>query len=293
MDFSGKLKEIRKKEGLSQEQLAEKMGVSRQAVTKWETGKGMPDIENMAILAEIFKTTLDELISSNQLKYAEPVNFVTETIYDIDCAKHFDINIGSASTMEVSSGTDEKLHVRMESHDIEDIASAFKIKLDENKNRLDVDCIRKDRISRYQAEDSVSVYISLPAGFSDHCEVDASVKRLNIQGLNIRRLEYDGNAGQIVISESSGSIELTGKTDYDITVDRVNGQLDINQWRSKAIIHVTGENCPNVINKGRKCSVYFMKDSEAVEYNGNTDSENTLSISGIESELIIDMKRSI
>ena len=38
MDFGDKLKQIRKKEGLSQEQLAEKIGVSRQAITKWETG---------------------------------------------------------------------------------------------------------------------------------------------------------------------------------------------------------------------------------------------------------------
>lgn len=47
MTFAEKLKSIRKKAGLSQEQLAEKLGVSRQAVTKWETETGIPDIENM------------------------------------------------------------------------------------------------------------------------------------------------------------------------------------------------------------------------------------------------------
>lgn len=45
MTFAEKLKSIRKKAGLSQEQLAEKLGVSRQAVTKWETETGIPDIE--------------------------------------------------------------------------------------------------------------------------------------------------------------------------------------------------------------------------------------------------------
>ena len=47
MTFAEKLKSIRKQIGMSQELLAEKIGVSRQAVTKWETGAGIPDIENM------------------------------------------------------------------------------------------------------------------------------------------------------------------------------------------------------------------------------------------------------
>jgi len=46
MDFGDKLKQYRIKEGLSQEQLAEKIGVSRQAITKWETKRGLPDVEN-------------------------------------------------------------------------------------------------------------------------------------------------------------------------------------------------------------------------------------------------------
>ena len=62
MNFGDKLKQYRLQEGMSQEQLAEKIGVSRQAITKWETKRGLPDVENMIILAELFKLTLDELI---------------------------------------------------------------------------------------------------------------------------------------------------------------------------------------------------------------------------------------
>lgn len=47
MTLAEKLKSIRKQAGMSQEQLAEKLGVSRQAVTKWETDAGIPDIENV------------------------------------------------------------------------------------------------------------------------------------------------------------------------------------------------------------------------------------------------------
>ena len=65
MDFGDKLKHYRLKEGLSQEQLAEKIGVSRQAITKWETKRGLPDVENMIILAELFKLTLGQLPRNN------------------------------------------------------------------------------------------------------------------------------------------------------------------------------------------------------------------------------------
>ena len=97
MDFGDKLKQYRLNEGLSQEQLAEKIGVPRQAITKWETKRGLPDVENMIILAEIFKLTLDELVLAEVKKQEEkPVIFESETVYDIDTQKHFDINLGGA-----------------------------------------------------------------------------------------------------------------------------------------------------------------------------------------------------
>ena len=52
---------LRKKHKLSQEQLAEKVNVSRQTVAKWETGEGLPDIYKCKILAKIFQVTLDQL----------------------------------------------------------------------------------------------------------------------------------------------------------------------------------------------------------------------------------------
>lgn len=294
MNFSEKLKEIRKNERLSQEQLAEKIGVSRQAITKWETGKGLPDIENMMIIAEIFKTTLDELLRDSAVKQEQktPV-YTSETLYDIDCEKHFDINIGNAATIMLSSGTDEKLHIKLSSETFENLDTMIKIKLDEKKNKLDVNCLNKNKLSRYELEDSLTVEITLPDKYSDHCEISASVKLLVIKDLHLRRLEYDGDAEQVLISDSSGSLEFTSKTDYDITIDQITGTLDINQWKAKTIIHLPEDPIVNVINKGRKCDVYYMKDGNVIEYENLTDSENKLSVSGILSELIVDLTKNV
>ena len=290
MNFSEKLKEIRKKEGISQEQLAERIGVTRQAITKWETGKGLPDVENMVIIAEIFKTTIDELLMDSVTKAApETVVYTSETIYDIDCEKHFDVNIGSAAAIMLSSGDDEKLHVKLSSETLENLDHIFKIKLDDNKNKLDVICHNQNKLSRYEAADSLTVEIILPNKYSDHCEITASVKLLTISNLHLNRLEYDGDAEQVLISDSSGSLDLTAKTDYEITVDKITGRLDINQWKAKAIIHIPEENMVNVINKGRKCNVYYVKEGKAAECENVADNENEISISGIFSELVVDL----
>ena len=63
MSFSEKLKAARKSAGISQEVLAEKLGVSRQAVTKWETGRGIPDVDNMMIISNLFGISLDDFLS--------------------------------------------------------------------------------------------------------------------------------------------------------------------------------------------------------------------------------------
>lgn len=66
MTFAEKLKSIRKQAGMSQEQLAEKLSVSRQAVTKWETDAGIPDIENIMAISALFDISIDELLSNER-----------------------------------------------------------------------------------------------------------------------------------------------------------------------------------------------------------------------------------
>ena len=62
MTLGEKIKEARKAAGLSQEQFAEKMNVSRSAVAKWETDKGLPDIGNLKVMADLLHVSVDYLI---------------------------------------------------------------------------------------------------------------------------------------------------------------------------------------------------------------------------------------
>ncbi|MCX8132224.1 MAG: DUF5680 domain-containing protein [Clostridia bacterium] len=62
MKFQDKLQLLRKEKGISQEKLAEKVGVSRQAVAKWEAGQSYPDIGNLIVLSDLFRISIDKLI---------------------------------------------------------------------------------------------------------------------------------------------------------------------------------------------------------------------------------------
>lgn len=62
MSFAENLKRIRKERDISQEELAELMDVSRQAVSKWEQGAGYPEMEKMILLSEKLNVSLDELV---------------------------------------------------------------------------------------------------------------------------------------------------------------------------------------------------------------------------------------
>lgn len=65
MSFASKLQEIRQKNGVSQEQLAELLNVSRQSVSKWERGKGYPEIDKIIFISEHFGVTIDELLKDS------------------------------------------------------------------------------------------------------------------------------------------------------------------------------------------------------------------------------------
>lgn len=65
MNLGNRIKQEREKLNLSQDELAQKMNISRQAVSKWETGKSYPDIETIIKLSELYHLTLDELVKGD------------------------------------------------------------------------------------------------------------------------------------------------------------------------------------------------------------------------------------
>ena len=66
MNIAERILELRKAKGISQEELADKIGVSRQAVSKWESGQATPDVEKVLLLSEFFEVTTDFLLKGRE-----------------------------------------------------------------------------------------------------------------------------------------------------------------------------------------------------------------------------------
>jgi transcriptional regulator with XRE-family HTH domain len=82
MEFKDKLPVIRKERGLSQEALAEIIGISRQAVAKWELGQGYPDIENLIRLSNLFRISIDRLVKPEDSHYFLSSNRLDLSVHD-------------------------------------------------------------------------------------------------------------------------------------------------------------------------------------------------------------------
>ena len=67
MEFHEKLQELRKQKGLTQEELAESLYVSRTAISKWESGRGYPNIDSLKAISKFFSVTIDKLLSGEEV----------------------------------------------------------------------------------------------------------------------------------------------------------------------------------------------------------------------------------
>lgn len=75
MELGEKLQELRRKRGLTQEELAEILYVSRTAVSKWESGRGIPNIESLKAISKYFSVSIDELLSGEEILAAADEDF--------------------------------------------------------------------------------------------------------------------------------------------------------------------------------------------------------------------------
>lgn len=187
MNFAEKLRNLRKQFKLSQEQLAEKINVSRQAITKWEIDGGLPDIENLMKIAALFSVSMDDLLSDEKFANAFlDYTYKSVTEYDISQFSHFDINAPGSMEISITVSENEKLRVRLASNILQSLAQDYKVKIDEHRNRIDVDIQKIGKSSEAEGKEVLFIEISLPGKFTEEAELSAVVNVLRLNWYECR-----------------------------------------------------------------------------------------------------------
>lgn len=264
MKFNNKLKVLRKQFNLTQEEMAERLDVSRQAITKWESGEGMPDIDNLKQIAELFETTIDDLVADEkEVEPREPEKFSKDLA--IDHSKHYDIHVGKAGEINLLATDEERVKVEVSS-------TNTKVKFDDHYNRLDVFVKCKD------SDATINIYV--PKKYVDEFEIAAKIKNLNVRGFEFEKLEFDGALKNLNVEDTKGKIVLNAsKSDIDIKYDRLEGGLEINSIHSTSRVALPYGAEYKAVVKGIK--------NQFVDAESDEKSENYIEINGLGSKVIM------
>lgn len=292
MTFAEKLKSIRKQAGMSQEQLAEKLSVSRQAVTKWETDAGIPDIENIMAISALFDISIDELLS-NERGAKKPTDYLYESIteYDIDEPKRYDMKFGGAKQFQLSGYEGEKIRVRLASNTFSTLQNDFKVKIDDIRKRIDVDVNRKNGVSETTAKEAVSIFVQIPSPYVGKIECAVNAETVEIRSLECDSIELDVKTPYIALADVSGTVEVNCNLDIEIVCRSLNGEIAINQVSATSKIHVPEDTVFTAVTKGIGTSISYEKDGRQTERFDTPDAENIIELNGIKSELVISTDR--
>ena len=294
MTFAEKLKTIRKQAGMSQERLAEKLGVSRQAVTKWETDTGIPDIENMMAISTLFDISVDELLS-NEKGAKKPADYLYESIteYDIDEPKRYDMKFGGAKQITLSGYGGEKIRVRLVSNTIPTLQNDFKVRIDDIRKRIDVDVNRKNGVTEKVAKEAVRIFVQIPAPYIGKIECAVNAETVEIRSLVCDSIELDIKTPRVLLEDVIGTVEINCNLDMEVVCRTINGEVAINQVSATSKIYVPESAAFTAIAKGIGTSISYERDGKQTEPFSVSDAENMIELNGIKSELVISTDRTL
>lgn len=288
MTFAEKLKTLRKANGMSQEALAEKIGVSRQAVTKWETEGGIPDIENMISISKLFGITLDEFLSEKiETAVSKGYLYESSTEYDVDGNKRFDMKLGGSYSLRVIGTDGEKVLIHLASNDISSLESDFKVKIDDIRGRIDVDIRRKNGMTEAKAKEGLVIEMMLPNKYMDHLEIECNCEELHFNHVICETTEYKGKTKTVFIDSAESDIEMDCNLDMDIRVSDFTGSLEINQISSTSRVTVPANFAFQSVLKGLSNSISYECGGSPADDFSDPDAENVVELNGLRSELVI------
>ena len=213
--------------------------------------------------------------------------YESATEYDIREPKRYDMKFGGAKQLVLSGYDGEKICVRLVSNTLPTLQSDFKVKIDDTRNRLDIDVIRQNGVTEAIAQEAVTVFVQIPTPYIRKVELAVNAETVEVYSLDCDSIELNIKAQNVILGDVIGTVEIDCNLDMSVVCRSIKGEIAINQMSATSKISIPAETVFKAVTKGIGTSISFEKNGKPTEAFDSPNADNIIELNGRKSELII------
>ena len=216
-------------------------------------------------------------------------NYLYESVteYDIDELKQYDMKFGAAKQIVLSGYDGEKICVRLMSDTLSTLQSDFKVKVDDTRNRVDVDVIRKNGVTEAAAKEGVTIFVQIPSQYIGKVELAVTAETVEVHSLDCDSIELDIKTQNVILEDVNGKVEIDCNLDMNVVFRSVKGEIAINQVSATSRISIPKDTVFTAVTKGVGTSISFEKNGKPIEAFDSPGADTIIELNGMKSELVI------
>ena len=221
------------------------------------------------------------------MTFNEKYLYESVTEYDIDEPKKYDMKLGAAKRIILSGYRGEKICVRLVSDTLITLENDFKVKIDDTRNRIDVNIIRKDGVTEAAAKEAVTVFVRIPSHYIGKIELAADAETVEVYSLDCDDIELNLKTQNVVLEDIVGKVEIDCNLDMNVVCRPINGDIAINQVSATSRISIPEGAAFTAVAKGVGTSISYEKNGAPTEAFDSPGADHIIELNGMKSELVI------
>ena len=221
------------------------------------------------------------------MTFTEKYLYESVTEYDISERKDYDMKFGAAKQVILSGYSGEKICVRLVSDTLSTLQSDFKIKIDDTRNRMDVDISRQNGMTEAAAKEAVTVLVRIPSQYLGKVELAVTAETVEIHSLDCDSIELNIKTQNVILEDVNGKVEIDCNLDMNVGCRSIKGAIAINQVSATSRISIPEGTVFTAVTKGVGTSISFEKNGKPTEAFDSPGADNIIELNGMKSELVI------
>ncbi|MCH5280502.1 MAG: transcriptional regulator [Lachnospiraceae bacterium] len=221
------------------------------------------------------------------MTFAKNYLYESVTEYDINEPKRYDMKFGAAKQLILSGYSGEKICVGLMSDTLSTIQSDFKVKIDDTRNRIDIDVTRQNGVTEATAKEAVSIFVRIPAQYIGKVELAVNAETIEVHSLDCDSIELNSKTQNVVLEDVVGKVEIDCNLNMNVVCRSIKGVIAMNQVSATSRISIPEDAVFTAVTKGMGTSISFEKNGKPTEAFDSPGADNIIELNGMKSELVI------